>query len=171
MLKHKGNQMLADAMRFTLTAILAVFLTGAAHAQTAPDPDRQAAARDLMVAMNVQEQFHKTLASVQNILSQQMKTQPGGEKTTALIAKIFDPESQDVKNYLTDAEAALLAFYAERFTTEELKDIATFQRSVAGKKLQASIPDMVGSLGPPLSKFQESVKKQLIEELSAKPKQ
>ncbi len=163
--------MLAGAMRFTLTAILALFMAVAGHAQTAPDPERQAAAKDLMAAMNVQEQFHKTLTSVQNLLSQQMKTQPGGEKAIALIGKIFDPESQDVKTYLTDAEAALLTFYTERFTTEELKEIAAFQRSGAGKKLQASIPDMIGALGPPLGKFQESVKKQLVDELSTKPKQ
>ncbi len=164
--------MLAGATRFTLTALFALFIASAAHAQsTPPDADRQAAAKDLMAAMNVEEQFHKTLTSVQSLLSQQMKTQPGGEKAIALIAKIFDPASPDVKNYLTDAEAALLTFYAERFTTEELKEIAAFQRSAAGKKLQASIPDMVGALGPPLGKFQESVKKQLVEELSAKPKQ
>jgi hypothetical protein len=121
--------------------------------------------------MNVQEQFNKTLASVQNLLSQQMKTQPGGDKAVALIGKIFDPDSADVKAYLADAETALVAFYAERFTTEELKDITAFQSSPAGKKLQANIPDMVQSLGPPLAKFQESVKKQLVEELTAKPKQ
>lgn len=164
--------MLARATRLTVAMLVSLFLvTSAAQAQATPDPERTAAAKDLLVAMNVQEQFHKTLSSVQNLLSAQMKTQPGGEKTLALIAKIFDPESQDVKTYLTDAEVALQVFYADRFTVEELKEIAAFQRSAAGKKLQAAIPDMVGALGPPLGKFQESVKKQLVEELSAKPKQ
>jgi len=169
--------MLAVAKRLAVSALLALALTASvitatAQAQTAPaDPDRQAAAKDLMAAMNVQEQFHKTLNSVQSLLSQQMKTQPGGDKAIALVAKIFDSESEDVKAYLIDAEAALVTFYAERFTTDELKEIAAFQRSASGKKLQAAIPDMVGSLGPPLAKFQESVKKKLVEELSAKPPQ
>lgn len=165
--------MLANISRMTAAVLFAALLfSGSAHSQgTPPDAERQAAAKELMAAMNVQEQFHKTLSSVQNLLSQQMKTQPGGDKAMALIAKIFDPNSADVKTYLTDAEAALLAFYAERFTTQELKEITAFQSSAAGKKLQANIPDMVQSLGPPLGKFQESVKKQLVEELSAKPKQ
>jgi uncharacterized protein len=163
--------MFARALRFSSLAVLALLMAGAVQAQSTPDPDRQAAAKDLMAAMNAPEQFHKTLSSVQNLLAQQMKTQPAGEKAIALIAKIFDPESPDVKTYLADAENALLTFYAEHFTTDELKEIAAFQRSAAGKKLQASIPEMVGSLGPPLAKFQEGVKTKLVEELSAKPKQ
>lgn len=166
--------MIAGMMRSTFTALFAVLLMASTlQAQTSPaaDPERQAAAKDLMQAMNVQEQFHKTLASLQNLLSQQLKSQAGGDKAMAIITKIFDPESQEVKTYLTDAEAALTNFYAERFTTEELKEVAAFQRSPAGKKLQASIPEMVGSLGPPLAKFQEGVKKQIVDELSAKPKE
>lgn len=165
--------MMSAVTRSTIAAVLALAMAaGAAFAQgTPPDADRQAAAKDLMAAMNVEEQFNKTLTSVQSLLTQQIKTQPNNEKAVALIGKIFDPSSPDVKAYLVDAEAALTGFYAERFTTEELKEIAAFQRSAAGKKLQASIPDMVGALGPPLGKFQESVKKQLVEELSAKPKQ
>lgn len=165
--------MLSAITRTTTAALIALVMsTGVALAQgAAPDADRQAAAKDLMAAMNVEEQFHKTLTSVQSLLTQQIKTQPNNEKAVALIGKIFDPASPDVKTYLTDAEAALTAFYAERFTVDELKEIAAFQRSAAGKKLQASIPEMVGALGPPLGKFQESVKKQLVEELSAKPKQ
>lgn len=161
--------LIASTRLSTILAFSLALFAGLAHAQGAPDADRQAAAKDLMAAMNVQEQFNKTLASVQNLLAQQMKAQPGGDKATALIGKIFDPESADVKAYLTDAEAALVTFYAERFSTEELKEITAFQRSAAGKKLQANIPDMVQALGPPLAKFQESVKRKLVDELSAKP--
>lgn len=165
--------MLSPMIRTMTMALLAALLSvSAVQAQaTPPDADRQAAAKELMAAMNVQEQFNKTLASVQTLLSQSLNNQPGGEKAMQMMSKIFDPASPDVKAYLTDAEAALVTFYAERFTTEELKEITKFQQSEPGKKLQAHIPDMIQAMGPPLAKFQESVKNQLMQELTAKPKQ
>lgn len=150
--------------------VLAVMAVPLAAQDAAVDPAKQAAAKDLLAAMNVQEQFRKTLDSMQNVLAAQMKAQPGGDKAMSLIAKVFEADSDHVKAYLADAETAMLGFYASRFTTEEMKDITTFQLSPAGKKLQAAMPEMVQALGPPIGKFQESVKTIMMQELTAKPK-
>lgn len=90
---------------------------------------------------------------------------------TTLLDKIFDPKGTEVNAYFNDAEAAYVAFFSERFTTDELKQITAFQASPVGKKMQASTPEMIGALGPSLGKFQESIKKQIVDELQAKPKQ
>lgn len=166
--------MTAHLPRFVVSTLLLLFVAVApavAQDQPAVDPERAAAAKELLAAMKVQEQFHKTLDSMQNVLAGQMKAQPGGDKAVATIAKVFEPESEHVRVYLTDAEAAMTRFYAERFTAAEMKEISAFYASASGQKLQAAIPDMVQALGPPVVKFQESVKKVIMDELSAKPKQ
>lgn len=163
----------SKSLRLLASALLSVLvLAQPAFAQKPPlDPAKETAAKELLAAMNVQEQFRKTLDSMQAVLGQQMKTQPGGDKAMATIGKIFASDSEHVKTYLADAETAMVAFYAERFTAEEMKEITAFQLSAAGKKLQSSMPDMVQALGPPIAKFQDGVKKILVDELSAKPKQ
>jgi hypothetical protein len=165
--------MLSTSLRLIALTLLGVaVLVQPVLAQKPPlDPVKEAAAKELLAAMNVQEQFRKTLDSMQAVLAQQIKAQPGGDKAVATIGKIFAADSEHVKSYLTDAETAMVAFYAERFTAEEMKEITAFQVSAAGKKLQSSMPEMVKALGPPIAKFQESVKKILVDELSAKPKQ
>jgi hypothetical protein len=164
--------MSATLLRSVLGTLVFVLATAGASAQDAsgPDPARVAAAKELMVAMDVQEQFQKTTAAMKDLLTQQMQSQPGGDKMKAVMDKIFDPSSEGIKTYFTDAEGAYVNFFASRFTVEELKEIAVFQSSPVGKKMQASMPDMIAALGPPLAKFQESIKKQVLEELQAKPK-
>ena len=165
--------MTACLSRLITLALLTSFVAlTPAFAQTPPpDADRVAAAKDLLDAMKAKEQFQKTLDTVQKVLSRQMQAQPNGDKAMPVIAKTFEPGSAEVTAYFVDAETAMLNFYTERFTAEEMKAIASFQRSPAGQKLQAASTDMMGALGPPLNKFQESLKKVLVEQFGPKPKQ
>lgn len=163
-------QMIASVTRPMLAILVALLAATALNAQTA-DPAREAAAKDLMKAMNVQEQFEKSTTAMKDLLTKQMEAQPGGDKMKAVMDKIFDPSSESVKTYFADAEAAYVAFFASRFTVEEMKEIAVFQSSPVGRKMQDAMPDMIASLGPSLTKFQDGIKKQIIEELQAKPKQ
>jgi hypothetical protein len=162
--------MIAHVRRLLLAMLALLFAVGGLQAQTV-DPAREAAAKDLMNAMNVQEQFQKSTTAMKDLLTKQMASQPGGDKMKVVMDKIFDPQSEGVKVYFVDAEAAYIAFFAERFTVEEMKEIAVFQSSPVGRKMQDAMPDMIGALGPPLAKFQESIKKQIVEELQAKPKE
>lgn len=155
--------------RLALAAILSLTVLAGAEAQTPPDAERAAAAKDLMAAMKTDDQLNKTLDSVKGLLTQQLKSQPGGDKAMEVINKVFAPDSEALKAYLVDAEASMIAFYSERFTAAEMKDIAAFQRSPSGEKLRAAMPDLIQALGPPLGKFQTALKKTLVEELNPKP--
>lgn len=149
--------------------LLLASMTVSLHAQ-ATDPARVAAAKDLMAAMNVQDQFHKSTTAMKDLLISQMQAEPGGDKVKTLMDKIFDPNSDGIKTYFADAETAYITFFAERFTPEEMKEIAAFQSSAVGRKMQGAMPDMIAALGPPLAKFQEHIKKAVVEEFQAKPK-
>lgn len=162
--------MTASVKRSMLMVLLSVLAATGLNAQTV-DPAREAAARELMQAMNVQEQFQKSTTAMKDLLTKQMAAQPGGDKMKAVMDKIFDPSSESVKTYFADAEAAYITFFATRFTVEEMKEIAVFQASPVGRKMQGATPDMIASLGPPLAKFQEGIKKQIVDELQAKPEQ
>ena len=72
-----------------------------------------------------------------------------------------------MKTYLADVEEAAAAFYAERFTVEELKAVADFQRSPAGRKFQTETPQLMSVMIPRITKFQQGLIEDMQKGLTA----
>ena len=59
--------------------------------------------------------------------------------------------------YLDEMQGLAINFYASSFSTEELKTIATFQASDAGKKLRAAVPELSAAMAAPMFRFQHEL--------------
>ena len=123
------------------------------------DPARIAAAKELLNAMGGVDQAR---ASVQQFVDALIADIAQRDAKLAKPAEYFlrsetAPEKSRVKDYLADIETTASEFYASRFTAEEMKAIVAFQTSEAGRKFQKLTPELLGTLVPRMTKFQEAL--------------
>ena len=146
---------------------------GVAHAQEAAkpaaDPQRLAAAKDLLVAFGGLDQAKASIPQFVDMLVADIKQRD--DKIAAPAEYFLRTETEvgkpRVTAYLAEVEAAATQFYAERFTVEEMKAIADFHKSAAGKKFQAETPKLLGLMVPMMGKFQQSLIEDMSKGLSA----
>ncbi len=172
--------------RTTMKAVLAAGVVGAlgaglgagrvpASAQepakpvAAADPARVAAAKNLLVAFGGLDQAKASIPQFVDMLVADIKLR---DNKIAAPAEYFlrsetEPDKPRVKAYLAEVEKAAIDFYAERFTTDEMKVIAEFHTSAAGKKFQAETPKLLGLMVPMMGKFQQSLIEDMSKGLSA----
>jgi hypothetical protein len=96
---------------------------------------KMAAAKDLLVAMQAKEMFKAQFeASLPKQMANIQKEYPDMSKETrALIETTFREETdRSLDSLMTD----IAGLYAKRFSSDEMKTIATFHRTKAGSKLR-----------------------------------
>jgi hypothetical protein len=118
-----------------------------ASAQTAPppgkaavEPDRLAAARDLLQATNTEAQFATVIPMMFSQLKQSMP--PSNPNMQGELDQVFtEVEKQFLvrRNEVLDQIAVL---YAQRFTVEEMKALSDFYRSPMGQKFIQAMPEL-----------------------------
>lgn len=147
-----------------------------ARAQDAPkaeaakaDPARVAAAKDLLQAMGGIEQARASISQFVEALIAEItsKDQSISGPASLFLRSETQPDRPRVKQFLAGVEEAAAGFYAERFTAEELKTIADFQRSAAGKKFQAETPQLMGVMIPRMTAFQQGLIEDMQKGLTA----
>jgi len=113
-----------------LAAIIGVFLFSSTPPAQADDASHLQAARDLLLAMHV-DQSYATM--VDQVLNAQLKEHPE-------LLQMRDPMKQFLNKYMGwDAmKDDLATIYANTFTEDELKQITAFYNTPAGSKLAAS---------------------------------
>jgi uncharacterized protein len=119
-----------------LLALLACVLAAAPvrAQQEEPSPARMTAARELMAASKVRETFDATLA---RMLSAQVQANPEMQQYEQVMRDFFDKYMK-----WDDMEPEFARVYAETYTEQELRDLATFYRTPLGQRLVATTPDM-----------------------------
>lgn len=156
-------------MKPTLVRVsaLTLYLFGVAFAgpllaqQATPEPDatRVAAARELVAAMDANAQALASVEQLRQALIMRMQaTEP--KKVvgfTAYADKEMAPNSARVKEFLTDMENLAVQFYARNFTPEEMKSVAAFQQSEAGRKFNKLTPELGGLIATRMGQFQSDV--------------
>lgn len=150
--------------KWMMAAAAGAALMGAAEAAVAEaDPARTSAAKEMLEAMGGAKQIEASISQLRDALSKDMGArEPTKAKEFAdYLQKETSTESERVKSLMAGVEDAATAFYAERFTAEELTAIAAFQKSEAGRKFQELTPQLAAIVGPRLMEFQ----KKLIEDL------
>jgi hypothetical protein len=122
--------------RSCLIAVMILFSVSAAPAQIATDA--MTAARSLVTAMKVDEQFKAVLPVILRGLKPAMvQNRPEVERDfDAMVPMMVDAFTP----YYSSIIDGIVAVYASNFTAQELRDIEAFYRQPAGQKLLEKTP-------------------------------
>jgi uncharacterized protein len=125
-----------------LTPTLGLPAVAAAAPTTASDMDaRMVAAMDLLDAMGGRQSIMSQISAVVPAQMQELQTQfpnMSSEMRMAIEHSMRDEMAKGVNQLLTRMAGA----WAHRFTSKELREIAAFHRSPAGKKLRSEQEDL-----------------------------
>ncbi len=139
-------------------AILAAALPGPASAQaqkpaakpaaaqsapTAPSANHLALAREVMLSSGIARSFDSIIPSFADQIRQQAVTRPELAKDLNEVLAALQPEMELQKQRMVDTAARI---YADKLTEAELKDIAAFFRSPAGKRYVESQPAVLDEM-------------------------
>jgi hypothetical protein len=126
-------------LKLTATAVFACILALPAFAQSpANDPERIAAARDLMEVTGVTRQMDGMIGAMTEGFKRGMKADSSDAGK-----KISDEFEASMKKFLSYKEEMLrdfAALYAENFSADEMKQVADFYRSGTGAKFIQMTP-------------------------------
>ncbi len=142
------------AMAFAVTAAASISVRSAQVT-----PENKAAAADLLDAMGGMKQARTTIGQLKTgMIADVTRRQPDiAAAFTAFVEKELAPDSARVTSYLKDIEKIAVDFYAETFTVAEMKEVAAFQRSAAGKKFQRQSPELLQVMTPRMMQFQRDL--------------
>jgi hypothetical protein len=128
---------------FLFVCIASIGLAHVASGQeAATDPERIAAAKELMEATGVTKQMDSMVAVMGDGFRQGARDAGGG----AMADKVSDEFNDHMKRLLSYRDAMLEEFaviYAERFTADELKSVTAFYKSPTGQKFIAASPELM----------------------------
>ena len=135
-----GTLLLARALA---SVLLAALLAPASLAQgAAPDPQRVAAAKELMEVTGVNKQLDEMIA----VMGEGFRTgaeDAAGKAKADEAGKEFDAHMRRLMSYRAAMLDDFAALYAEKFTLEELRQVTDFYRSPAGAKFVQSVPELI----------------------------
>lgn len=124
----------AGAGRVAVFAVLlsGIAMSGPARAQE-PSEDQIKAARSAITALGVTDQFDRILPMIAERLKvQQIQAFPDLQQQ---VTDIVDAKALALVQRRADLERESATIYAKTFSAQELKDIAAFYHTDAGKKL------------------------------------
>jgi len=126
--------------RVMMMVAILVGIIGAAAAQ-APSPEALAAARSLVAAMKLPEQYKAMLPTILlGIKPALVQDRPEIERDYEAMAATVSDAYTPFYNAMIDGVATL---YANAFTISELRQIEAFYRSEAGQKFLEKAPALV----------------------------
>lgn len=115
--------------------------SAAAPAAGASDPERVAAARELMEVTGVTKQLDGMIAAVSKGFAKGAKADET-EEGKKLSAE-FDAMMQKFLGYKEEMLTDFAALYADTFTAAEMKEVSAFYRSGTGAKFIATMPELM----------------------------
>lgn len=124
---------------------LAIMSLGAVSVMAQDIPESHLkAAREAMTAIKITEPFDAILPTI----AQQLKSTliQGSPNYEALINEVVDEEAIKIAPRRADLEKEAATIYAKAFTEQELKEIAAFYNTEAGKKLLKDGPIAIREL-------------------------
>jgi hypothetical protein len=110
-------------------------------AKTDVDPERIAAAKELMEAVGAGRQFDGVVPLISNQLQGALEKQQPSH--VAEIREAFKPIVEKYSPRKTEIEDQVAALYAQKMTAEELRDVVKFYKSPVGVKFIQTLPDVM----------------------------
>ncbi|WP_311027835.1 DUF2059 domain-containing protein [Mesorhizobium koreense] len=152
----KFRNMLAAAGAAVLLAVSAV----PSHADDISETHLQAA-RDALSAIHATDAFDRILpAAAQALKGQLIQKDPNFQED---IISIVDKQTLALAQRRADLETESATDYAKAFTEDELKAIATFYNSPAGKTLLEKGPQVTAEIGRAAVIWQRGIARDLAE--------
>ncbi|MGH1418265.1 MAG: DUF2059 domain-containing protein [Hyphomicrobiaceae bacterium] len=150
------------ALRFACIAVAFLGLAVSAvtvRSEQDANAQKMTAAADLLDAMGGIEQARKTIGQLkEGMIKDVTRRSPDmAPAFAAFVQKELAPDSARVTAYLKDIEKIAVDFYSKNFTIAEMKEVAAFQRSSAGKKFQQESPNLLQSMTPRMMQFQRDL--------------
>jgi hypothetical protein len=122
--------------------LLALFAPAAFAQAAVPDPQRVAAAKELMEVTGVSKQLDEMIA----VMGQGFRTgaaDAAGQAKAEEAGKEFDAHMKRLMSYRQAMLDDFAALYAEKFTLEELRQVTDFYKSPAGAKFVQAVPELI----------------------------
>lgn len=129
---------LVSAVLLAMSALL-----GDARAQGAQDPDRMAAARELMDATGVNKQLDDMIT----IMVQGFSRGAGSSGSGQMATNAFEQMMKRFLDYRQPMLDDFATLYADRFTAPEMRQISEFYRSGAGARFISMMPELMRAGG------------------------
>jgi hypothetical protein len=104
------------------------------------EPDRLAAARDLLQATNTDAQFTAVIPMMFGQLKQTIP--PSSPKMQAELDQVFNEVQKQFIERRNEVLDQIAILYAQKFSAEEMKSLADFYRSPIGQKFITAVPDL-----------------------------
>jgi hypothetical protein len=129
----------------TIALVAALSLSGAAHAQGAPDPVRLRLAHEVMEANGgvaaTRERMSQLMSGIIQLTKQNL---PAGQTGTAdtLFKYIADEQQKAVPAMIEDAASV----YADQLTETELRDMLAWANSPSGRSIREKMPQITQAL-------------------------
>jgi hypothetical protein len=134
---------------------LCLLLAGAAHAQTAPDPEAVQLARKVVFDSGLARSFHGLVEQMAgDIQERTATTRPELGPDLSAVLTDLKPEFDGAAEAMTDRAAQ---FYAIRLSRRELGDCAVFFAGPSGKAYVAAQPALLGDLAGALADWRRTV--------------
>jgi hypothetical protein len=136
---------LSNSLRFVpYLLFFALLVSGGVAAETpgAPDPERVAAAKDMMEATGVTKQMDSMIDAMGQGFRRGV-SDTAGPDTAEAAGKQFESYMKRLMSYREQMIDEFAVIYAKRFTADELKSIAVFYRSPTGAKFIAAMPELI----------------------------
>jgi uncharacterized protein len=155
--------MLHKAIRFALMSLCGMLLVTGARAQTTEE-----AARELVKAMKVEEQYKQMASSMATQLRpvlQSVSARVPEEKRVAYMAlanKVVDNMTNADPKEMIDATVKV---YAKYYTEDELKGLSEFYKTPLGQKMMENMPKITGELMGLTMQLNQAQTGKIMEEL------
>ena len=139
--KRAGAALIVAGLALGLAAVPAFTQdTAAPPASTQTEPDRLAAAHDLLEATNTDAQFATVIPMMFGQLKQSMP--PSGPKMQEELDRVFEEVQKQFLERRNEVLDQIAILYAQKFSAEEMKALADFYRSPIGQKFIAAVPEL-----------------------------
>ena len=117
---------------------LSLILPGRADAQGAPDPDANAAAKELVVTMGFTDQFKTMLPRMMQVIKPAaLSGRPEMEREFDVMSAVIIKAASARVDEITDQ---MVQVYARHFSADELRQLTTFYRTPVGQKVLQTLP-------------------------------
>lgn len=132
--------MIRNASRLAATSVALFMLASPAFAQTQPSASHMALAREVAITSGMTRSFDAMVEPFLDQLQQMNVTRPEIKQDLDQVVTMLRPELDKEKQKMVDNAARA---FASRMTEAELKTIADFYKSPAGKKYVETQPGIL----------------------------
>src|SRR5712671_3503077 len=162
--------MLNRILRMAGLFAVVLLLTAPARAQSSPSPDALAAAKELLEAQDMAEQFKSLMPMImKNLKPAMVQGRADLERDYDTIVPIL---LEGFQARISELSEAIAIVYSNNFSADELRAVTAFYKSPVGRNFLQKTSAITGQTLAVTQKFAQSVagdmQKRIIEELRKK---